>query len=322
MNKYLSLSTLLMDKADPDPEAGGGTGGGQLIDKTDSGEGGMYGVGDGKDDAQGGTDGGEDVSKTGAGDDAENFGDDKGSEDADKGTEGGEDEGAEGAEGDKGADDKTPLLRLDPETIAQLREGLGIKQQAEPEGRQQEQLSPDQIKAMLNPVEVNEQMVAEIRSEDPKVAAAGMLKLQQATVKNAVSIARVLIQKEAAKFEAAMGPLFQQQQEAQLASTKNEFYTMHKDLAKYDKVVKAIASEVDGTGKSKAQIFNEVAKATRATLKTMGINLTTANPGAGGGKPVPKANGIGSSGRSGGDDNGQKGKNNNPDADIYSNARR
>lgn len=209
-------------------------------------------------------------------------------------------------------------LRLDPESIAALRQQ--VAPQATPS--QPAGLDPAQIKAILNPVEITPDFVAKLSSEDPAVRAQGFQELANATVKNAVSIAKVLIQQEAAKFSEVLTPITRQHEEVQLSQTKNEFFTAHKDLARYDKIVKMAAGEVnplkaDGSPKSKNEIFKEVADQTRSTLKSLGINLSQpANPGAGG-NVVPKPNGVSPSGRSGGDNNGQHGKGNNPDADIY-----
>lgn len=209
-------------------------------------------------------------------------------------------------------------LRLDPESIAALR--AQVAPQAAPSAPAG--LDPAQIRAILNPVEITPDFVAKLSSEDPAVRTQGFQELANMTVKNAVSIAKVLIQQEAAKFSDVLTPITRQHEEAQLSQTKNEFFGAYKDLARYDKIVKMAAAEVsptkaDGSSKSKQEIFKEVAEQTRSTLKSLGINLSQpANPGAGGNN-VPKPNGVSPFGRSGGDNNGQLGKGNNPDADIY-----
>lgn len=323
MNKYLGqIMTMLYEPAKPDGGAGGGGGpGGDIYSQIDAAADGAQGADEtnsGK--PAEGADGGDEQDRNGS---LENDGD-KGEDTdfGDKKPEGQEgEEKPDGEEKPEGEEKPAPMLRLDPETIAQLRGDRA--QREEPEG---DKLSSDQIKAMLNPVEVTDQLVAELRSEDPKVAREAQQKLQLATVKNAVSITRVLINNARKEVEKALAPLMQHQQTTQLTQTRSEFYSANKDLAKYDKVVKAVTAELGedpaAANMTKAQIFKEVSKRARAELKGMGINLAQpANLGAQGGKTVPKPNGVAPGGRSGGDSNGQGGKQNNPDADIYSKTR-
>ena len=102
-------------------------------------------------------------------------------------------------------------------------------------------------------------------------------------------------------------PVATSRQEQELATTKAEFYDTNKDLLKFEKIVKQAATEVqptkaDGTQKSKAEIFKEVATLTRTTLKEFGIDLKAANLGSERKESiVPKANKLSDSGRSGGD---------------------
>lgn len=259
-----------------------------------------------------------------------------------QGAEGGE--GGEGAQGGEGAEPeldehgnpkppvvapaaKEPvIMKLDAETLAALRQ----QAPAAPAARQEPaKLTPQQLKEMLNPVEVTDEIVANMVHEDPAVRKLTMQNFANATVKNAVSVARVLIKQARQEVEAALGPISQNMEKQQAEAQKGEFYTINKDLVKYEKIVGLAASEVshlnaDGTEKTKAQIFKEVADKTRVTLKGYGISLSpNANPGAGpangnGNRQVPAPNRLSGSGRSGGDNNGQRGKGNNPDADIYS----
>lgn len=251
---------------------------------------------------------GEDLGAEGGEDDGE-----------DKGEDGGEDDGEEG----KG-DAKPQLLRLDPESLEALRGPREQKQEEEP------QLSPEQIKKIFNPVQVTDDVVAGIRSEDPKVAADTLQKFANATVLNAVSIAKALIAKKEKEFESRLQPLAQQHEQSAAAQRKEAFFKANPDLTKYPKMVKLAALEVshlhpDGREKTGQEIFAEVAKNVRKELKEMGVALTPnnsreANHGAGSGKGnggVPPPNRMSGSGRSGSDSTRQAPKPNAGDADIY-----
>lgn len=219
------------------------------------------------------------------------------------------------------------VLKLDAESIAELRKAVTP---AAPTAKTEDSLpSPQKLREMLNPVEVTGELLGELGFENTTPQqVAGFQKFTNAIVKNAVSIARVIIDQKAKQFEAALSPISANMEKAQMDEVKTSFYSEHKDLTKYEKIVKLASAEVDpvkadGSPKSRAEIFKEVAEKTRATLKEYGVNLTPANPGADGEveqvqvTKVPSPNKLSSSGRSGGDTNGQRGKPNDADADIY-----
>lgn len=271
----------------------------------------------------------EDKEEKGAGneeggkDDDENFAGDDGEEKLDGDGEG-EGETVEGEEG--GTTENQPketVLKLDPETIAALR---GNQQPARQVEEKEEQLTPQQVKQLLNPVEVTPELVEAIRSEDPAKAQAALQAFANATVKNAYSIAKLMIQKKEREFAAMIDPLRASHEQAQVQQVQQTFYSRFAHLQKYDKIVKAAAREVspvnaDGSEKSQEQIFKEVAGSTIATLKSLGIvvNKPNANLGAGAGTNgggVPAPNKFSSSGRSGGENRTQKQKDDDQ-ADIY-----
>lgn len=213
------------------------------------------------------------------------------------------------------------VMKLDAETLAALRGPAAVARQ-EPA-----KLTPAQLREMLNPVEVTDEVVANMVHEDPAVRKATLQNFANATVKNAVSVTRILIKQARQEVQAALGPITQTMEKQQAEAQKNGFYAANKDLVKYEKIVGLAASEVDlmkfdGTEKTVDEIYKEVGEKTRATLKSYGITLSpNANPGAaavnGGNRQVPLPNRLSGAGRSGGDNNGQRGRANNPDADIY-----
>lgn len=233
----------------------------------------------------------------------------------------GEGEGEGGEQEEKSQ--KATILKLDAETIAALR---GNAQPQQPQGEQEEKLTPEQLKQMLNPVEVTPDLVAAIRDEDPVKSQQALQSFANAVVKNAYSIAKLMIQKKEREFSAMIDPIRASHEQAQLQQVRQTFYSKFSHLQKYDKIVKAAAREVsptnpDGSEKSQEQIFKEVAASTVATLKSLGIviNKPNANPGAGGGNQgsgVPKPNKFSSSGRSGGENRNNQQKDDDQ-ADIY-----
>jgi hypothetical protein len=283
----------------------------------------------------------------GKSDKQESFVDDGGNEGEDEGGEGGEGEDfSEGGEGGEGGEEEgegegegagkptpTPTLKLDRESLEMLA-GLRRQQQEEGEGRPADDISkltPEQKRALFNPVEVTDQVMAELRSEDPAIQRAGYQKLVNATVTNAVSIARVLLQKEKRAMEEALAPIVAYQQQVQKEQASQGFYKTYPALAKYPKMVKIAAQEVspthpDGRQKTREEVYREVAQVAAKELKSLNIQIEltkptrTANHGAGQGRGqggVPPPNRFSVPGRSGGDRKQQPPKPNAADADIY-----
>jgi hypothetical protein len=209
-------------------------------------------------------------------------------------------------------------LRIDPRDLA------AITQQKQSQG--DDKLTPEQLRSMLNPVEVTEDTLKALGFAEPtREQVKGFQEFSNAVVKNAVSVARLLIQKETKRFEAAMGPLSQHYQQQQMLQTKQAFFSEYKDLARYEEVMKIAANEIeetrsDGSQKSQKQIFKEVATLTRKKLQALGVKIeqqSNANHSAGAKGGVPRAANSSAPGRSGGDQHSGKGKPNNADADIY-----
>lgn len=312
MNKILGqLMTMLRE-----PEEKGGSPAGeasassQKESKIDPGQD-IYSKIPSSEDSQGG----EGSGKESAGD--EDFSDESEGEENLGGEEG---EGEGEGEGEKNQQDKQSpkFLRIHPDDLKQV-SSQGEKKPAE--------LTPEQKRAIFNPVEITDELEAKLTSEDPKVRMQARLELHNATVKNAVSIAQVMIQREVKRFEAAVSPLIEGQQQQAVQQTRQRFYSANKDLVKYDVIVRDVTNNIsptnaDGSEKTEGQIFKEIANASRKRLQELGITVSkpNANLGAeGDGKKggVPPPNKHSPSGRSGGDTSVSKQKQNNPQADIY-----
>lgn len=250
------------------------------------------------------------------GEEKADFTEDEGEYNEGEESEEGQEEG-EQEEGEEVEKKEPTFLRIHPDDL---------KKVASPVGQQQEEkMTPEQLRAAFNPVEVTEDTLKALGFAEPtREQVKGFQEFANATVKNAVSIARLLIQKETKRFEQAVVPLQGYYQEQQRNQAFQRFYTQHKDLAKFPQIVKIALNEVeptnpDGSPMSEQQLFKAVAVASRKQLQNLGvkINQPNANHSAGNGKPVPKANKFSSPGRSGGDQRSNNTRQNNPDADIY-----
>lgn len=235
-------------------------------------------------------------------------------------------EGAEGEEAGKGkkaVKAEPAVLKIDPESLKQLRDSVA------PAGKQEagEQLTPQQLRALLNPVEVTEDTLKSLGFEAPTPEQVkGFQQFSNAIVKNAYSLTKVMLQKKEEELMGLIQPLLGGYQQAQQSQQKQAFFTKYPSLTKYERLVKAAAQEVsatnaDGSPKSQDQIFKEVAAATVATMRDLGISFKpNANPGAGGRSLVPPPNKQSPSGRSGGVGKAG-GKTNDADGDIYARGR-
>lgn len=223
-----------------------------------------------------------------------------------------------------------PTLKLDPETIAELRRGINPEPKVEQKAPAQ--MTSAQIKELLQPVEVTADTLKSMGFENATPEqVAGFQNFALATVKNSVAVAKVMIKQARAEVEAALGPIMQEREQASMEKVQTNFYSKFGALKKYEKIVKAAAGDVnpiDASGKQKSQdqIFKEVAALATKTLGEYGVkinlnggqaaNLGAGAPATGGIRRVPAPPKPGASGRSGGSPD-SKGKGNDPQADIY-----
>lgn len=312
-------------------DAGGDDAGGDAEPKakkgkldTEAGTSSVIGDGDGEGDldadGKGAGDGDGDGDGDGGGGD-EDFGDLKEFLEEEKGDDDGDGEGGE--KGKKAVKAEPPVLKIDPESLKQLRDSVA------PAGKQEggEQLTPQQLRALLNPVEVTEDMLKSLGFEAPTPEQVkGFQQFSNAIVKNAYSLTKIMLQKKEEELMGLIQPLLGGYQQAQQSQAKQAFFTKYPSLTKYERLVKAAAQDVsatnvDGSPKSQDQIFKEVAAATVATMRDLGISFKpNANPGADGRSAVPPPNKQSPSGRSGGVGKAG-GKTNDADGDIYARGR-
>ena len=328
MSKFLNSGLIkLYAPADDNGSGAGGEGAGAegAGGEGDAGHGDMYGAGDA------GAAGADTKKKEG-----EDGGNDGQGAEGGEGGEGDEDDGlSEGerelmkeleAEGKKAADDKKAAapaapgaVKLDSESISQITNAL--KPQS---AGGAEKMDQAEVAKLLNPVVVTEDTLKSLGFTEPtKEQVAGFQTFANATVKNAVSIARILIQNEAKKFEEFLAPISSHIQTQQAEGAKQEFFSTFPSLKAYDGIVKAAALEVsatkpDGSQKTRQEIFKEVAARAMRTLRSSNIQIGKTAPSANhnAGSGVGKPNAFPGPGRSGG--SGPTGGKNNADADIYS----
>ena len=210
-------------------------------------------------------------------------------------------------------------------TTAAARVAAQNAPKGQPAQPQEEQLTQEQIDQLINPVRVTADTLKAfgIENASPEMIK-GVQTFSNAIVKNAYSLAGLRMEQMLRTTLAPYEPLVAYIQERQAKETVDSFYGGNPELKKYEKLVQMAATKVshqkeDGSSKSLAEVYSEVANLTKTMLTEMGITLTpgNANPGA-----APKNNGVPTmaalqgAGRSmGGQPSGEP---NNPDADIYS----
>lgn len=224
----------------------------------------------------------------------------------------------------------SPTMKLDPETIAALKQAVAPQAPSGPV--EPARMSSQEIKALLNPVEVTADTLRSMGFENATPEQIqGFQTFAHATVRNAVSVAKVMIQQARKEVESTLGPIMQEREQRAMADTNKSFYSTYAPLKKYEAVVKQAAAQVNPVGangqpKTGQQVFKEVAALAAKTLGEYGIaiNLNGGKPATlGAGTPgtgirrVPTPPRPTASGRSGGSPDG-KGKANDPQADIYS----
>jgi hypothetical protein len=239
-------------------------------------------------------------------------------------------DGAEGAEhaAEGGALQATPSSVNEDERIQKIALAVaqGMRAVQQPAQQPQRQLSPQEINKLLNKFEVNADVLRGLGfSEATPEQIAGFQAFADNIVRNSTTVANLAIQAQLEKMQGTLSPVMSYVQEAQTREMRNSFFSQHKDLEKYEVIVKSVADTInprnsDGSEKALAVAMKEVADATRKILKESGITLDAAgqeaNRSAAPSTAVPKIQQLAGAGRS--SSGGQAGKNNNPDADIYS----
>lgn len=204
-------------------------------------------------------------------------------------------------------------------------------------GEQRRQLSPEEIKKLLNPVEVSAEMLKSFGIAEPtEDQIKGYQAYTAAMVKHFNSIMQLREENLMRKISDYATPMEQFYQEQYARSQRDAFYKDYPKLQKFDKFVKFAASQVkptdtQGREKTVKQVMKEVAKITNDLLAEAGVNLDANNdddndnddsstnlgaPEQRNSTGVPRMASLSTGGRSGGNQN-KGGGANNPDADIY-----
>jgi hypothetical protein len=235
--------------------------------------------------------------------------------------------GDEDEDDNKGSDDSAERLAVALETA--IARASGKQDSGKP------QLTPEQIKKLLNPIEITPEVlkglgIAEPTEEQVKAyqAFTGMI------TKHMVSVMNLREENLMRKITEYATPMERFYQEQAAQRERDSFYKEFPKLQKFDKFVKFAATQVKptderGREKTLAQVRKEVANYTKNLLKDAGVDLdasgdeedndngsnTTHGAPESRGSGVPRMSSMQTGGRSGGTNKGGGG--NNPDADIY-----
>ncbi len=258
-----------------------------------------------------------------AGDEGEQSEGSEGSEGAAEGQkDGGEAEGTEGA----AAPVKDRILTAEEirSIAAEEREEFLRQQEA---NKPAPQLTAEEIKKLLNPVEVSAEEVADLLGIPVEEVTEKKIKALESIlnkpVRNATSLANLMNEQKLRKLEQTFAPMQAQHAEAQIKETRNAFHTRHPAMKKYDELVAVATQQVspikaNGKQKSRDEIFDDVAAHVSNILVKSGVKIEakpTVNQVPAKGNAVPKMAARQQPGRSVGSQS--KGKQNNPDDDIY-----
>lgn len=238
--------------------------------------------------------------------------------------------GVENTDESSAAATKPPVEKkqeLTEERIAEIAAKVtSASRRAEP--KEEKQLSPAELKQLLNPVEVTKetlQMFGIAEPTDQQVKAYQMF--ADMISKHNSSMLNLALEHRSRQFEGVLKPLNEYVTKAQQERYMNGFYEANPALKKFEKLVRVAASRVsptraDGGELSMDEAYKAVADETKTLLKEFNIDVdsaggdeTEANLSAGG-SAVPKMASLAGAGRSLGG-SGSKGKTNNPDASIY-----
>src|SRR5690606_15832292 len=186
------------------------------------------------------------------------------------------------------------VLTLDAKSLAALQ----AAQQGQGQGQGQKQLSPEEIKKILQPVEVTKETLMSLGFTEPTDAQVkGFQELMNAGSRHAAALTRALIAQAEQRVTSTLTPIQEYYLQQQQRETENQFFETFPSLKNYKTVVQAAANkvsahDVNGNEKSVKQIYNEVARETVQMLKGLGVKIgrSSANPSTGrNGVPQPRS---------------------------------
>lgn len=191
--------------------------------------------------------------------------------------------------------------------------------------QQQPKLSAEEIDRLLNPVRVDANTLKAFGINDATPEQiAGAQAFANSIVKNATSIANLVIEQRMRQTLTPYEPMVQFIQQQQTKQHIDAFYSRHTGLQKYEKLVQVAAKQVspvkqDGSEKTPIEVFDEVADVVKSILQQSGITIENSGQAtqraASSGRSVPRMAALQGAGRSAG--GSSSGGANNPDADIY-----
>lgn len=180
---------------------------------------------------------------------------------------------AEGGEEQQEAGEPTKVtassLNLSTEQFQELLSRVGGQPSQQAQEKQKDpEITPEEYDRLMNVVKPSAAHVQKIL-EGGEAAVQAMNELLQGAARQAVTMTNYQLQVLEDRLKQQLNPLLAQQQAAQTAALKQEFFSEHKDLADFEPVVLAVRQQlIDEQYKApdKKTAFAEVAKRSRAIL--------------------------------------------------------
>lgn len=165
-------------------------------------------------------------------------------------------------------------VALTQEQIQEIIKGV----RPEPTKEQKTELSEDEIKQMLQPVEVSPEHLRALGFEDPtEEQVQGLQTLFNQASQNATSIAKVMVEHIRNELQGRIEPIQGYVQQVKAKETEQKFYDTYPGLKPYDQLVKATAAQMVNDPKyanlSEDKIFEAVAKSTTELLSKSGVQI-------------------------------------------------
>ena len=150
---------------------------------------------------------------------------------------------------------------------------------------QEKQVTQEEFDKMFNIYRPTEQLLAYLRSDDPKVVIAAYQELAHGAARQAVTIASHLIANQIAEIRGQFQPAMDMAQERAMEQAKTEFFEKNPDLKGLDPLLVLIRDQMVAKGvkfKTKEEAFKAVADEARKQMEALPGLRTGANGGAGG----------------------------------------
>ncbi len=147
------------------------------------------------------------------------------------------------------------------------------QQTAAPSTTPEPQMSQEDFEKAFNVYKASPELLAQLRSEDPKIALQAVHALRDGIIRQAMTMAEYRVQQHLEKLLGEhVAPLQSYVTEQQATSFRNDFFKKNPELEKYESLVDAVSVKLEKSGwkgKTRDEVFKKYAEETNTIVKQL-----------------------------------------------------